>query len=363
MQLRLILLPVLILLFALPAAAEPDGTIDDEPDYPRYEPDDNGPTDMATFSWRDRAGVDWMMPIRDQARCGSCAAFGITAMLEIRVKQDLNEPNLRIDLSDSQCLTCAGGDCVDGITLPQGITVMELEGLVTEECGPYAESGDEVILTECDDVCEGGDRGRAYLRGVELLDFTEMPELADQVALMKKAMIESPLLVRIAVWSDLFGYDGGTYVNASDAEDEIVGYHALLLVGWDDGRQAWLARNSWGADWGNDGYLWLGYGASDSNRQVYTAVGSDASSLYDIDGDGMVAVEDGGEDCDDFAPDTYPGADEVVGDGVDSDCDGLDPAPEPEVEEETGCSQGGSAPGWLAVLLLLGLLAPRRSGS
>lgn len=49
--------------------------------------------------------------------------------------------------------------------------------------------------------------------------------------------------------------------------------HTVLLVGWDDtypkenfleGNQpkndgAWLVRNSWGSDWGEDGYFWLSY--------------------------------------------------------------------------------------------------------
>jgi MYXO-CTERM domain-containing protein len=64
----------------------------------------------------------------------------------------------------------------------------------------------------------------------------------------------------------------------------------------------------------------------------------------DADGDGYRTLElvesidedcqDEGEasldvpliDCDDSRPGVYPGADEIVGDGVDSDCDGLDPA-------------------------------------
>lgn len=49
--------------------------------------------------------------------------------------------------------------------------------------------------------------------------------------------------------------------------------HSVLVVGWDDnypkenfvsGNQpqhdgAWLVRNSWGTDWGDDGYFWLSY--------------------------------------------------------------------------------------------------------
>lgn len=37
------------------------------------------------------------------------------------------------------------------------------------------------------------------------------------------------------------------------------GGHAMLAVGYDDHRNAWLVRNSWGAGWGNGGYVWIDY--------------------------------------------------------------------------------------------------------
>lgn len=345
---------------------DPDDVIDGPqlPDIPGWEPEPDDTEVPEAFSWRDDAGRDWMMPVRNQRQCGSCAAFGITAMLEMRVKQDLDEPGLVIDLSDSQCLTCAGGDCVDGITLPQGIAVMTQEGLVTEECGPYAEDGNEIILTECDGICDGGDRGRVFLEGVELLNFEAVPELSDQVAMMKKALSQSPLLVRIGVWSDLFSYGGGVYRPATEDPEQIVGYHALLLVGWDDQQQAWLARNSWGPNWGNNGYLWLGYGASDSNRQVFTATSSDPSALYDIDRDGFVSIDDGGLDCNDFSENIHPDASETQGDGIDSNCDGDDPAAPRADDDGAGCSSsgtGGGDAGWLMLVALGAVCARRRS--
>lgn len=44
----------------------------------------------------------------------------------------------------------------------------------------------------------------------------------------------------------------------------------------------------------------------------------------DADGDGALAWACGGDDCDDEDADVHPGADEIAGDGLDQDCDGLD---------------------------------------
>ena len=47
--------------------------------------------------------------------------------------------------------------------------------------------------------------------------------------------------------------------------------HAILLVGWDDAKGAWLLKNSWGPAWGVDGFMWIDYGA---NRWAWVPPGS-----------------------------------------------------------------------------------------
>ena len=41
--------------------------------------------------------------------------------------------------------------------------------------------------------------------------------------------------------------------------EDIVGGHAVVAVGYDDEKQAFLIRNSWGQDWGQGGYFWMRY--------------------------------------------------------------------------------------------------------
>jgi C1A family cysteine protease len=43
-------------------------------------------------------------------------------------------------------------------------------------------------------------------------------------------------------------------------EDDVPGEgHALVAVGYDDAKHAFLIQNSWGASWGEKGYGWFGY--------------------------------------------------------------------------------------------------------
>jgi C1A family cysteine protease len=41
--------------------------------------------------------------------------------------------------------------------------------------------------------------------------------------------------------------------------EQVVGGHAVLAVGYDDKNQWFIVRNSWGVDWGMNGYFTLPY--------------------------------------------------------------------------------------------------------
>jgi len=56
-----------------------------------------------------------------------------------------------------------------------------------------------------------------------------------------------------------------SYASAETFEENEIAYkdsavnHIVIIIGWDNKKQAWLIRNSWGKNWGDDGYGWIKY--------------------------------------------------------------------------------------------------------
>jgi hypothetical protein len=79
----------------------------------------------------------------------------------------------------------------------------------------------------------------------------EKPDVLPSVAQLKQALIEhGPLAAPLRGDSCFSVYQGGVF-NGHHAGDP---NHVVLLIGWDDEKQAWLIKNSWGEEWGEKGF-------------------------------------------------------------------------------------------------------------
>ncbi|MBD3237323.1 MAG: hypothetical protein GF330_11505, partial [Candidatus Eisenbacteria bacterium] len=207
---------------------------------------------------------DWREQIRalqgapDQGSCGSCWAFSAAGAMEglagIYTGQIL-------DLSEQHVLDCneEAYDCAGG-WMTAAYRLWRDWGAVREAELPYA--------------AEDG-------RECQTQGLTPVVSLADWEAVsahrtaLQQALLGGPIAVAMHAYDDFQHYERGIYWHAgSDAIN-----HAVLLVGWDDHRQAWIIRNSWGTDWGDAGYAYVGYDCCRLGTYAHRIVWNEAHPL------------------------------------------------------------------------------------
>jgi len=206
-----------------------------------------------SFDWRDEDGEDWTTPIKDQGYCGSCYAFGSYAALESCFKIVSNEPDMSIDLSEQYMVSC-GRNWVAGLHGCEGsdginpiFRFIEEYGALTEDCFPY-ESGDGFVPS-CDDKCEDWED--------LLFEIEDWGAVSSSQSSIKNALIQyGPLPTGMEVYHNFHDYDGGIF----EPEGEMLGLHLVTIVGYNDNPGYWICKNSWGTDWGINGWFKIAYG-------------------------------------------------------------------------------------------------------
>ena len=214
------------------------------------------------WDWRNVSGDDWTTPIKDQLQdvCGSCWAFGALGGLEAMVKIWNDDPDLEVDLSEQYMLSCSPGGC-GGWYWFSTLNWVQHNGAIPEACMPY-EADDTV---PCDAKCADW---IDHLVGIE-----SYHRVSSDPASIQNALVEyGPLPASMDVYGDFYpDYDGGVYVQQSD---EFVFGHCVTIVGYDDtwggeDEGYWIVKNSWGTEWGEDGWFRIAYGECEIQKNVY----------------------------------------------------------------------------------------------
>lgn len=206
----------------------------------------------------DARNQGYVTPVRDQ-QCGNCWAYSAVGAYEGSYKK-VN--GAFINASEQHAVNCVDGDCGGGFAYK----VMEWmvdnnKNLATEAAMPDA---------GVDQPCAGGAVATSYYAtdwGVvhPSGDINKIASVAD----IKEAMCKyGPIAASVQVSGLFQNYTNGVYFGFASDYNNPTSNHAILLVGWDDDKGAWLMKNSWGTDWGEDGYMWIKYNSNNIGRRA-----------------------------------------------------------------------------------------------
>ncbi len=85
-----------------------------------------------------------------------------------------------------------------------------------------------------------------------------------------------PLVAGFTVYDDFFGFfstdDQAVYKRSSDPGD-IAGGHAVSVVGYNQSEGYWICKNSWGADFADDGFFRIAFGEVGIDNQMWAIDG------------------------------------------------------------------------------------------
>jgi len=203
-------------------------------------------TQNASVDWRDQGVVT---AVKDQGNCGSCYAFSTTGAVESAYAIKYGKENIRT-LSEQQIIDCAGdfGDmgCNGGLPSQSFQYIMSNKGIDTEDSYPYEGVDGNPCRYEVANI------------GANVVNEMNITE-GDESGITDAVANVGPVSIAFDVEDDFFSYSSGIYSSTQCGNKPTDVNHAVLVVGYgtDSGNPYWIIKNSWGTDFGMDGYFWM----------------------------------------------------------------------------------------------------------
>ena len=187
------------------------------------------------IDWREKGAVT---PVKNQASCGSCWAFSSTGALE---GGNFVANGKLISLSEQQLVDCdpRSNGCSGGL-MTNAFQYVMFHGLCTEEDYPYHAKDEKCNASQCKSA-------------ITLKNYEKVP--ANDGAALKQAVSKAPVSVAVEADSAVFQLYKTGVVDSTACGTSL--NHGVLAVGYT--ADYWIVKNSWGASWGDNGYIKIAY--------------------------------------------------------------------------------------------------------
>lgn len=219
--------------------------------------DRNIPLDMTpslslvSFAWN---GALTSTAVKYQGICGSCWSFTSAAVYETGY---LIKNGKTLDISEQAILDCAAdkngndaGSC-DGGWYGGVFDYLMVKGARLEDESPY--KGKTAF-------CSTSSKSKyTVLKWGYIRRDAGIPSVKE----MKEAIAKyGAIAATVKVTPAFQAYKSGIFDEHAPVSSPNDVNHAVTIVGWDDSKQAYLVKNSWGPNWGDKGYIWVEYGSN-----------------------------------------------------------------------------------------------------
>jgi cysteine peptidase B len=191
----------------------------------------------SSIDWRAKGAVTY---VKNQGQCGSCWSFSSTGSIE---GQWFLAGNTLVALSEQELVSCDTTDdgCSGGLMDNAWAWLISNQGgaIVTEASYPYV-SGTGTVP-----ACALPKTKGATINGHE-----DLPQNEAQMATWMSTNGPISIGVDATSWQT---YTSGIMTNCISSQVD----HGVLAVGFDDTSSPpyWIIKNSWGATWGESGYI------------------------------------------------------------------------------------------------------------
>ncbi|NCO39312.1 MAG: C1 family peptidase [Armatimonadetes bacterium] len=198
-----------------------------------------------------------------QGRQGSCTAWATGFAL----KSYQEEQERRWGLSDSRHLFSPAylynqinGGVDAGSCIHDALNLLTEQGCVSLATMPYSDR---------DYRTQPSQAARTEAQQYRLLSWAKLDRIDDATFQGHLAQGQAVML-GIEVYDNFYRFKGSQVLQGQAGN--LLGYHAIALVGYDRNRTAYLLQNSWGTDWGDKGRVWIEQGTLVKlTRQAYVA--------------------------------------------------------------------------------------------